>query len=115
MSHTDLPKVGPGTSDDDEEDEKHPPTTLEYLDYRPVIEHGWDLEDDDLFEKAAEADLDDLAARTAGFVGADIEAALADVGSRGEGGDASPGSEVLGGPTSGESEATQPDGAGEGG
>jgi len=59
MSHTDLPKVGPGTSDDDEEEEKHPPTTLEYLDHRAVIEHGWDLGDDDLFEKAAEADLDE--------------------------------------------------------
>ncbi len=97
---------------------------------------------------ANDVDLGDLAARTAGFVGADIEAvcreaaatavreyvddgddageivltadhfetALADVGSRGEGGDrsdASRGSGVLEDPTSGESNATQPDGGGE--
>lgn len=31
---------------------------VEYLDYEVVDDHGWSLEDDDLFEKAAEADLD---------------------------------------------------------
>ena len=60
MSHTDLPKVGPGASDDDEDvNEEVPPTEVEYLDHRAVIEHGWDLKDDNLFEKAAAADLDE--------------------------------------------------------
>lgn len=31
--------------------------TIEYLDYRVLDERGWDVEDDDLFEKAAAADL----------------------------------------------------------
>ncbi len=60
MGHADLPKVGPGASDDDENDEEDQrPATLEYLDHRAVLEHGWDVEDEDLFEKAAAADLDD--------------------------------------------------------
>jgi len=33
--------------------------TLEYLDYNVVEREGWNLEDDDLFEKAAAADLDE--------------------------------------------------------
>ncbi|TYL36531.1 stress protein [Natronococcus pandeyae] len=32
--------------------------TVEYLDYQVVDERGWSLEDDDLLERAAEADLD---------------------------------------------------------
>jgi curved DNA-binding protein CbpA len=32
--------------------------TVEYLDYDAVTDNGWDLGDDDLFEKAADADLD---------------------------------------------------------
>ncbi|WP_280536880.1 ferredoxin Fer [Halopenitus sp. POP-27] len=31
--------------------------TVEYLDYEVLTDHGWDLGDDDLFEKAAGADL----------------------------------------------------------
>lgn len=31
----------------------------EYLNYEVVDDRGWELEDDDLFEKAAEADLDE--------------------------------------------------------
>jgi ferredoxin len=31
--------------------------TVEYLNYETLEDHGWSLEDDDLFEKAAEADL----------------------------------------------------------
>nr|WP_232503989.1 ferredoxin Fer [Natronomonas pharaonis] len=31
--------------------------TVEFLDYEAVDDNGWSLEDDDLFEKAAEADL----------------------------------------------------------
>lgn len=59
MSHTDLPKVGPGASDDENGDEEAPPTEVEYLDHRAVVEHGWDPGDEDLFEKAAAADLDE--------------------------------------------------------
>lgn len=35
--------------------------TIEYLDYDVLIEHGWSLDDDDLFERAAAADLDSRA------------------------------------------------------
>ncbi|WP_096389533.1 ferredoxin Fer [Halopenitus persicus] len=34
-----------------------PAATVEYLDYERLTDHGWDLGDEDLFEKAAEADL----------------------------------------------------------
>lgn len=57
----DLPAVGPGSgeqSDDDSED--LPPVEVEYLNYRAVVQHGWDVEDDDLFEKASQLDLSDL-------------------------------------------------------
>ena len=33
--------------------------TVEYLNYEAVDDQGWDLEDDDLFEKAADAGLDE--------------------------------------------------------
>lgn len=33
--------------------------TVEYLNYEVVSDEDWDIEDDDLFEKAADADLDD--------------------------------------------------------
>jgi 2Fe-2S type ferredoxin len=33
--------------------------TVEYLNYEVLDDHGWDLDDDDLFEKAADAGLDD--------------------------------------------------------
>jgi len=43
----------------DAESEPEPePTTVDYLNYELLEEHGWDLDDDDLFEKAARADLD---------------------------------------------------------
>ncbi|GAA0649084.1 ferredoxin Fer [Salarchaeum japonicum] len=32
--------------------------TVEYLNYEVLDDHGWDIEDDDLFEKAADAGLD---------------------------------------------------------
>ncbi len=55
-----LPAVGPGVDADDEgDDEDLPPAELEYLSYRAVVEHGWDIDDDDLFDKAARANLDD--------------------------------------------------------
>lgn len=31
--------------------------TVEYLNYEVLDDHGWDMADDDLFEKAADADL----------------------------------------------------------
>ena len=33
--------------------------TVEYLNYEVLDDHGWDMDDDDLFEKAADAGLDD--------------------------------------------------------
>ncbi|WP_318568565.1 ferredoxin Fer [Salinigranum marinum] len=54
-----LPAVGPGVETDDEPEEELPPATVEYLDYRVVQQQGWDIDDDDLFEKAAAADLDE--------------------------------------------------------
>ena len=32
--------------------------TVEYLNYEVLDDHGWDMDDDDLFEKAADAGLD---------------------------------------------------------
>lgn len=42
--------------DDEEEEEGY---RIEYLNYETLSDHGWDLGDDDLFEKASEAGLDD--------------------------------------------------------
>ncbi|MDQ2051782.1 ferredoxin Fer [Natronolimnohabitans sp. A-GB9] len=61
MSH-DLPHVRLGEhaeADEDEDSEDIPVRTVEYLNYEVLDEHGWELDDDDLFEKAADADLDD--------------------------------------------------------
>lgn len=55
-----LPAVGPGVETSDEETEDLPPAEVEYLNYRVVARNGWDVEDDDLFEKAAALGLDDL-------------------------------------------------------
>ena len=44
-------------SDDDAEEGSELGPTVEYLDYAVVESHGWDLADDDLFEKAEAADL----------------------------------------------------------
>lgn len=54
-----LPAVEPGVETDDD-DEDLPPSEVEYLNYRAVVKNGWSVEDDDLFEKAAAAGLDDL-------------------------------------------------------
>lgn len=43
----------------DGEADEGPVRTVEYLNYEVLSERGWDIEDDDLFERAAEADLDD--------------------------------------------------------
>lgn len=53
-----LPAVGPGVEVEDEIDDR-PPATVEYLDYRAIVTNDWDVEDDDPFEKAAAADLDE--------------------------------------------------------
>jgi ferredoxin len=41
-------------------EERHRPagTRVEYLDYEAIVDEGWDVADDDVFEKAAAADLD---------------------------------------------------------
>ncbi|MFC6835627.1 ferredoxin Fer [Halomarina ordinaria] len=46
---------GDGESDDESEEVG---VTVEYLNYEVLRDHGWELNDDDLFEKAAAADLD---------------------------------------------------------
>ncbi|MFH5801656.1 ferredoxin Fer [Haladaptatus sp. CMAA 1911] len=59
-SDFDLPKVGPGADSADEDDAEAPdesPATIEYLDYRVVDINDWDIETDDIFEMAANADL----------------------------------------------------------
>ncbi len=53
-----LPAVGPGVDTEAEEREELPPAELEYLDYRVLASQGWEL-DDEPFEKAARADLDE--------------------------------------------------------
>jgi ferredoxin len=47
----------PSDDDADEEPNAGLGPTVEYLDYAVVESHGWDLADDDLFEKAEAADL----------------------------------------------------------
>jgi ferredoxin len=52
----DLPAVKPSSESAKPDD--RPPSTVEYLNYRAILDNGWDVDDDDLFEKASEADLD---------------------------------------------------------
>ncbi|MFC4246762.1 ferredoxin Fer [Natribaculum luteum] len=52
---TDLPNIRVGR---DAEGDDGDTRTLEYLNYEVLDERGWRLDDDDLFEKAAVADLD---------------------------------------------------------
>lgn len=47
----------PRDADEDEDDER----TVEYLNYEVLSDHGWSLHDPDLFENAADAELDDSA------------------------------------------------------
>lgn len=54
-----LPVVGPGSNDTEEETADLPPTEVEYLDYRAVVRNGWDVADENLFEKARTLDLPD--------------------------------------------------------
>ena len=50
----DVPKRG----DVVHERPSHPEATVEYLNYEVLDDHGWSLDDDDLFDNAASADLD---------------------------------------------------------
>lgn len=52
---TDL--SGIDLTDDEETGVTVGPTTVEFLDYEVLEDHGWDLYDDELFEKAANVDL----------------------------------------------------------
>lgn len=55
-----LPAVGPGVdTDSDDESEDLPPAEMEYLSYRSIAKHDWDIDDDNLFDKAARANLGD--------------------------------------------------------
>ncbi len=49
-----LPAVKPEA---EKEVEELPPSKVTYLNYRVIETRGWDVDDEDLFEKAAEADL----------------------------------------------------------
>ena len=53
-----LPAVRPEGEEEDDTEES-PPSRVEYLDYRVIEHNGWSLDDEDLFEKAAAADLDE--------------------------------------------------------
>ncbi|MFC6837696.1 ferredoxin Fer [Halomarina ordinaria] len=54
-------KVGRDAARDEAyESEEETVSTVEYLNYRAVEREGWDVDDEDLFEKAAAADLDDI-------------------------------------------------------
>lgn len=57
---TDESDAGGASADDDEENDHEEQTgaRVEYLDYQAIVDLGWSLDDDDLFEKASETDLD---------------------------------------------------------
>ncbi len=55
-----LPNIKVGRdAEADMDPEDLPLHRVEYLNYRAITENGWDIDDDDLFEKAARADLDE--------------------------------------------------------
>ena len=47
-----------GGDDDGDAGDEQTGTRVEYLDYQALVDLGWSLDDDDLFEKASETDLD---------------------------------------------------------
>lgn len=57
MTDQDLPNIRVGRDAVDEDDGPEWTATVEYLDYTALDEHDWTLDDEDLFEKAAEVDL----------------------------------------------------------
>jgi curved DNA-binding protein CbpA len=48
----------PGAESEDAEQRSQETSRVEYLNYEVLDDHGWDIGDEDLFEKAAAADLD---------------------------------------------------------
>jgi ferredoxin len=52
-------KLGRDAARDEEMDTYEEMFTLEYLNYDVLDDHGWEVDDEDLFEKAAAANLDD--------------------------------------------------------
>ena len=52
--------LGAETVDKEPQPEPDPDTEVTYLNYAVLSDHGWSLDDDDLFEKAAAADLDEV-------------------------------------------------------
>jgi len=54
--HEDVPDTV-GDDDNDDDDDENETASVEYLNYEVLDDHGWTLADDDLFEKAAAADL----------------------------------------------------------
>ena len=61
MASNQLPniKVGRDAARDENMDEEEETSVVEYLNYDVLIEHGWNLNDEDLFEKAAAKNLDE--------------------------------------------------------
>lgn len=61
MAGDQLPniKVGRDAARDEAMDDEEEMSVVEYLNYSVLVERGWDVDDEDLFEKAADADLDD--------------------------------------------------------
>ncbi|MEM4781593.1 MAG: ferredoxin Fer [Halalkalicoccus sp.] len=53
---SDIPEIAAEESEEDEQ--STPDTRVEYLNYEVLDDFGWSLEDEDLFEKASESDLD---------------------------------------------------------
>lgn len=55
-----LPDIKVGRdAEEDMDPEDLPEHTIEYLNYEVLDDYGWDVADDDLFERASDADLDD--------------------------------------------------------
>ena len=52
--------LGAETVEQEPRPEPEPDTEVTYLNYAVLADHGWSLDDDDLFEKAAAADLDEV-------------------------------------------------------
>ena len=52
--------LGAETVEQEPQPEPEPDTEVTYLNYAVLADHGWSLDDDDLFEKAATAGLDEV-------------------------------------------------------
>ncbi len=55
----DVPREGTDGERPEPDAGDDPRTEVTYLDYEAMADYGWDIDDDDLFEKAADADLDE--------------------------------------------------------